>query len=67
MGAGSHGSSFYGTGMDVSVTDPIGTLHGRREFRNFRGKGLLGLCGPDGIYGPYCPLPFRPPYLGPGR
>jgi hypothetical protein len=62
VGAGSHGSSFYGAGMDVSVTDPTGRFTVGVGFDTFRGKGLLGLCGPDGIYGPpYGVLP----YLGP--
>jgi hypothetical protein len=62
VGAGSHGSSFYGTGMDVSVTDPTGRFTVAVGFETFHGKGLLALCGPDGIYGPpYGVLP----YLGP--
>jgi hypothetical protein len=66
VGAGSHGSSFYGTGMDVSVTDPTGHFTVAVGFDTFHGKGLLGLCGPDGIYGPpYGVGPYLGPYLGP--
>ena len=52
LGATSHGSSYYGTGMDVSVTDPTGRFTVGVGFETFHGKGLLGLCGPEGIYGP---------------
>jgi hypothetical protein len=62
VGAGSHGSSFYDTSMDVSVTDPTGRFTVAVGFDSFHGKGLLGLCGPDGLYGP----PYGVmPYLGP--
>lgn len=53
VGAGSHGSSFYGTSMDVSVTDPTGHFTVAVGFDDYRGKGLLGLCGPDGVLYPY--------------
>jgi hypothetical protein len=61
VGAGSHGSSFYGTSMDVNVTDPTGHFTLGLGFEQFRGKGLIGLCGPDGLYGPEA---YGPPYLG---
>jgi hypothetical protein len=52
VGAGSHGSSFYGTSMDVAVTDPTGHFTVAVGFADYRGKGLLGLCAPDGLLYP---------------
>jgi hypothetical protein len=62
VGGGSHGSNFYGTSMDVNVTDPTGHFTVGLAFAEFHGKGLLGLCGPDGIYEPVYAPPS--PYLG---
>ena len=53
VGAGSHGSSFYGTSMDVAVTDPTGHFTLAVGFDDYRGKGLIGLCAPDGLLYPY--------------
>jgi hypothetical protein len=64
VGAGSHGSSFYGTSMDFTATDPSGKFTVGVAFDSYRGKGLLGLCGPDGVYGPNGP--YGPLYRGPG-
>lgn len=55
VGAGSHGSSFYGTSMDVNVTDPTGHFTLGVGFSDYHTKGLI------------CPYPAYaegPPYLG---
>jgi hypothetical protein len=63
VGAGSHGSSFYGTSMDLTATDPSGKFTIGVGFSNYHGKGLLALCGPDGTYGPVgAYAPYGPPY-----
>jgi hypothetical protein len=64
VGGGGHGQSFYGTSADVYVTDPNHGFTVGVSFSEFRGKGLLDLCGPYGPYGPYSPLVQGPPYLG---
>ena len=61
VGAGSHGSNFYGTAADLSVTDPTGHFTVAFGVEDYRGKGLLGLCAPDGPLGPGY---FADPYLG---
>ncbi len=58
VGAGGHGSSFYGTSEDLFVTDPSGKFTLGLGFSEFHGKGLVG------PYGPYCPIPYVPPYAG---
>jgi hypothetical protein len=62
VGGGSHGSSFYGTSMDLNVTDPTGKFTVGIGFEEFRGKGLIGLYGPNS---PYNYGPVGPPYLAP--
>ncbi|HEY5227574.1 MAG TPA: hypothetical protein VIJ19_03480 [Opitutaceae bacterium] len=52
VGAGSHGSSFYGTSADFYVTDPTGRFTVGVGFDDYRGKGLLGLCAADGLLYP---------------
>ncbi len=70
VGSGSHGSSFYGTSMDLNVTDPSGRFTVGVGFEEFRGKGLFPLCGPYAPYGPYSaygpigPADVGPPYWG---
>lgn len=64
VGGGSHGQSFYGTSMDLYVTDPKHGFTVGVGFSEFRGKGLIALCGPYGPYGPYAPGYDGPPYLG---
>ena len=49
VGGGSHGSSFYGTSMDLFVTDPSGKFTIGVGFSEYRGKGFFnpyGLCEP---------------------
>jgi hypothetical protein len=53
VGSASHGRSFYGTSMDVNVTDPTGRFTVAVGFDDYRGKGLLGLYGPYGPGGAY--------------
>jgi hypothetical protein len=55
VGGSSHGGSFYGTSMDVVVTDPTGHFSVALGFEDYRGKGLLGLCAADGVL-------YAPPY-----
>jgi hypothetical protein len=66
VGGGSHGSSFYGTSTDLNVTDPTGKFTVGIGFEQFRGKGLIGLYGPNSpyYYGPVGP-PYLAPYWGP--
>jgi hypothetical protein len=52
VGAGSHGSSFYGTSVDLSVTDPTGHFTVAVGFDDYRGKGLLGQCAADSVLYP---------------
>lgn len=52
VGGGSHGQSFYGTSADLFVTDPTGRFTVGVGFDDYRGRGLLSLCGPNGPYGP---------------
>jgi hypothetical protein len=61
VGGGSHGQTFYGTSADLFVTDPTGTFTVGVGFDTIRGRGLLGLCGPNGPYGP---VYTGPPFLG---
>jgi hypothetical protein len=61
VGGGAHGRNFYGTSGDLFVTDPTGTFTVGVGFDDFKGRGLLGLYGPNGPYGPNY---FGPPYLG---
>jgi hypothetical protein len=67
VGGGSHGSSFYGTSMDLSLTDPTGMFTVGVGFEQFRSKGLIGLYGPYSPYYPYDPYygPVGPPYFSP--
>jgi hypothetical protein len=58
IGGGGHGSSFYGTSMDLFVTDPSGKFTLGVGVGEFHGKGFFG------PYGPYSPVFFEPPYLG---
>jgi len=60
VGGGSHGQSFYGTSADAYLVDPKHGFTIGVGFSEFRGKGLLDLCGP---YGPYAPEYAGPPYL----
>lgn len=46
IGAGSHGSNFYGTSADVFATDPSGKFTLGVGFSEYRGHGLLPLCDP---------------------
>ncbi len=64
VGSAGHGRSFYGTSMDLFVTDPKHGFTVGVGFQEFRGKGLLALCGPYGPFGPYAPGYDGPPYLG---
>jgi hypothetical protein len=72
FGAGGHGSNFYGTSMDLNVTDPSGKFTLGVGFDDYRGKGPLALYGPYspygpfGLYGPYSAYgPIGPAYVGP--
>jgi hypothetical protein len=51
VGGGSHGSSFYGTSMDVFVTDPSGKYTIGVGVSEFRSKGY---------FGPVAPFCFEP-------
>jgi len=53
VGSGSHGRSFYGTSVDLNVTDPTGRFTVGVGFDDYRGKGLLGLYEPYGPGGAY--------------
>ena len=57
IGGGSHGSSFYGTSMDLFVTDPSGRFTVGIGVSEYRGKGFFAPYYPYGpIYnGPYAP------------
>jgi hypothetical protein len=46
LGAGSHGSNFYGTSADLFVTDPTGKYTIGVGVSEYRGKGYFPLCGP---------------------
>jgi hypothetical protein len=66
VGGGSHGSSFYGTSMDVYATDPSGRFTVGVGVSDYHGKGLLALCAPDPAYSPFALLgPPYGPYYGP--
>jgi hypothetical protein len=66
VGAGSHGSSFYGTSFDLNVTDPSGRFTLGVGYEQFHGKGFFPLVGPYGPYGPYSAYgPVGPGYVGP--
>jgi hypothetical protein len=66
VGGGSHGSSFYGTSMDLNFTDPSGKFTIGVGIDEFRGKGPLALYDPYVPYGPYSAYgPFGPGYIGP--
>jgi hypothetical protein len=66
---GGHGGSFYGTSMDLFVTDPTGKFTLGVGFDDYRGKGILPLYSPYGPYGAYGPYsaygPVGPAYVGP--
>jgi hypothetical protein len=51
LGAGSHGSYFYGTSEDLFVTDPTGKYTIGVGFSQYRGKGYFPLCDPL-LFGP---------------
>jgi hypothetical protein len=51
VGAGSHGSNFYGTSTDIYATDPSGKFTLGVGFSEYRGHGLLPLCDPS-LLGP---------------
>lgn len=66
VGGGSHGSSFYGTSMDLNYTDPSGRFTVGVGVSEYHGKGFLPLCGPFEPYGPYSAYgPIGPGYDGP--
>jgi hypothetical protein len=46
LGAGSHGSYFYGTSADLFVTDPTGKYTIGVGISEYRGKGYFPLCDP---------------------
>jgi len=46
VGGGSHGSSFYGTSMDVFVTDPSGKFTVGVGVSEYRGRGFFSPWGP---------------------
>ena len=46
LGAGSHGSNFYGTSADLFVTDPTGKYTIGVGFSEYRGKGYFPFCDP---------------------
>jgi hypothetical protein len=57
VGGGSHGSSFYGTSMDLFVTDPTGRFTLGVGISDYRGRGFFS------PYGLYCPAyggPYAP-------
>ena len=60
VGGGSHGQNFYGTSVDLFVTDPTAKFTIGVGFDDYRGRGLLGPYGPNGPYGP---VYGGPPYL----
>jgi hypothetical protein len=63
---GGHGSSFYGTSIDLSVTDPSGKFTLGVGYEQFHGKGFYPLVGPYAPYGPYSAYgPIGPGYVGP--
>lgn len=51
---GGHGSSYYGSSMDLFVTDPSGKYTIGVGVSEFRGHGFFG------PYGPYCLDPLLP-------
>jgi hypothetical protein len=51
LGAGSHGSYFYGTSADLFVTDPTGKYTIGVGYSQYRGKGYFPLCDPL-LFGP---------------
>jgi hypothetical protein len=53
LGAGSHGSNFYGTSADLFVTDPTGKYTIGVGVSEYRGKGYFPLCGPILLGPPY--------------
>jgi hypothetical protein len=57
IGGGSHGSSFYGSSMDLFVTDPSGKFTIGVGLSEYRGRGCFG---PYSIYGPLYGGPFLP-------
>jgi hypothetical protein len=52
LGAGGHGSNFYGTAMDVLVTDPSGKFTLGVGVSEYKGRGFLG---------PFSPFCLEPP------
>jgi hypothetical protein len=65
VGGGSHGSSFFGTALDLNLTDPSGRFTIGAGFESYRGKGFP-LLGPWAPYGPYSAYgPVGPAYVGP--
>jgi hypothetical protein len=63
---GGHGSSFYGSSVDLSVTDPSGKFTLGVGYEQFHGKGFYPLVGPYAGYGPYSAYgPIGPGYVGP--
>jgi hypothetical protein len=66
VGGGSHGSSFYGTSMDLNYTDPSGKFTIGVGVSEFHGKGFLPFNGAFEPYGPYSAYgPIGPAYIGP--
>jgi hypothetical protein len=66
VGGGSHGSSFYGTSLDLNVTDPSGRFTLGVGFDSFHAKGYYPLYGPYAPYGPYSAYgPLGSAYIGP--
>jgi hypothetical protein len=61
VGAGSGGGSFFGTAMDVSMTDPSGKFTLAVGYSVVRSKGL-----PPWYFDPYGPYAPYGPYVGPG-
>jgi hypothetical protein len=51
VGAGSHGSNFYGTSADLFVTDPTGKYTIGVGYSQYHGKGYFPLCDPL-LFGP---------------
>jgi hypothetical protein len=58
FGAGSHGTSFFGTSADVFVTDPSGKFTLGVGVSEIRSRGYFG------PYGPYCAAFDGPPFAG---
>jgi len=54
VGAGGHGSSFYGTSADLFVTDPSGAFTLGVGISSYHVRGF------GGGYGPYCLIPDGP-------